>query len=348
MNALTEHLRAGRSLDNAQVRDASLELLDESSSVVERVAFLKALAEKGESPAEIAAFVSAFLEHAVRPPLDLSDLAGPSIDVCGTGGDKLDLFNVSTTSMFILAAGGAAVVKHGNRGITSTCGGADVLEALGIRIDLPPEKFAETVTKTGVGFMLAPQYHPAFKAVVPVRKVLAEQGVRTIFNLIGPLLNPVQPEFQLVGVFDPQLPPVYADILNRLGRKRAWAVHGVTDDGRGMDEVSTLGRTFVCEGDGSRVSQLEIDASELEFAVGATVQGLQGGAAKENAKILTAILSGEDKGPKRDIAVLNAAAAFVVTGLSPGIAEGIQRASEAVDSGAAAEKLRALQAVTGA
>ena len=206
MEALTNQLKTGQDLAVEHVEQAASQLLDESVAVDQKAAFLESLSSKGETPAEIAAFVTEFLRHAVRPPVNLADLSGPSIDVCGTGGDKLNLFNVSTTSMFILAAGGVVVVKHGNRGITSKCGGADVLEALGIRIDLPPEQFAETVAAEKVGFMLAPQYHPAFKAVVPVRKLLAEKGVRTIFNLIGPLLNPVQPDYQLVGVFDSSLP----------------------------------------------------------------------------------------------------------------------------------------------
>ena len=343
MKSLTEQLKGGGSLGGDQVAEASAALLDDAAPVEERVAFLRALAEKGETPAEIAAFAAAFLEHAVRPPLDKGALPGPTVDVCGTGGDKLDLFNVSTTSMFILAAGGAVVLKHGNRGITSKCGGADVLEALGIRIDLPPQRFAEVIAEHGAGFMLAPQYHPAFKAVVPVRKVLAEQGVRTIFNLIGPLLNPAVPDYQLVGVFDPSLPPVYVEILNRLGRKRSWAVHGTTDDGRGMDEVSSIGTTRICIGDGSTTSELNLDAGELGLAP-ATVADLQGGEAPENASILEGILEGET-GPKRDIALLNAAAAFAVTGLSSTIEEGLQRAAEAVDSGAALAKLRALQSV---
>ncbi|MGK0189433.1 MAG: anthranilate phosphoribosyltransferase [Verrucomicrobiales bacterium] len=345
MQALTEHLRAGHSLTGAQVEQAATQLLDESADVASKADFLESLSRKGETPAEIAAFVSSFLKHAVRPPVKLDELPGPAIDVCGTGGDKLNLFNVSTTSMFILAAGGAVVVKHGNRGITSKCGGADVLEGLGIRIDLPPEQFAETVARERVGFMLAPQYHPAFKAVAPVRKRLAEKGVRTIFNLIGPLLNPVRPDYQLVGVFDHKLPPIYADILGRLGRKQAWAVHGRTETGDGMDEVSTLGSTHISQWDGSKVVETQLSPSELNLPADSTVSMLQGHSTQENAEILEAVLSGSATDAQRDIALLNAAVGFAICGISNSISAGMEHAREVLRSGAALERLRALQGV---
>lgn len=345
MKALTEHLSTDQPLTEEQVEEAATQLLDESVDVDEKAAFLESLSSKGETPGEITAFVSSFLKRAVRPPVDIDTLRGPSIDVCGTGGDKLNLFNVSTTSMFILAAGGAVVVKHGNRGITSKCGGADVLEGLGIRIDLSPERFAETVASERVGFMLAPQYHPAFKAVAPVRKLLAEKGVRTIFNLIGPLLNPVQPDYQLVGVFDKTLPPVYADILGRLGRKKAWAVHGRTESGAGMDEISTLGATHISQWNGSEVIESELLPETLGFPENQTVEMLQGHSAKENAEILEAVLSGKASAAQSNIALLNAAAGFAITGLSPSIEKGLERARDAVASGAALNRLRALQAI---
>ncbi|MDA0811839.1 MAG: anthranilate phosphoribosyltransferase [Verrucomicrobia bacterium] len=345
MEAFTEQLRAGENLTDEQVGLAATQLLDEAAEIEEKAAFLAALSGKGETPAEIAAFVTEFLKHAVRPPLAMDSLPGPSIDVCGTGGDKLNLFNVSTTSMFILAAGGAVVVKHGNRGITSKCGGADVLEELGVRIDLSPEQFAETVATERVGFMLAPHYHPAFKAVAPVRKLLAEKGIRTIFNLIGPLLNPVQPDYQLVGVFDSALPPIYAEILGRLGRNRAWAVHGKTENDEGMDEISTLGPTTISQWDGSGVSALTLNPQELGLRSGSTLTELQGHSATENAQILEGVLIGSATDAQSDIALLNAAAGFVVTGLSATLEAGLERARDAVTSGAALGRLRALQAI---
>ncbi len=314
-------------------------LLDPAGDVDTKAALLRALSAKGESPAEIAAFVKSFLAHAVRPPLDLASLDRPAIDVCGTGGDKLNLFNVSTTSLFILAACGLAVVKHGNRGITSQSGGADVLEALGIRIDLSPERFAECVRRHGAGFMMAPQYHPAFAAVAPVRKHLAAEGTRTIFNIIGPLLNPLQPPFQLAGVFDLSLPTTYADIMRSLGRTRAWAVHGTTGDGRGMDEVSTLGPTWIviAEPDGLREETVTVPAAP------ARLEDLQGGDARHNAAILTALLDGSDQGPKRALVIANAAAALQVTGTARSWEEGTAMAAAAIDSGKALGVLRALQ-----
>ena len=336
---LTAALAAGRILSDAEIANAAEALLAMEVADADKADFLRALSARGESAGEIAGFVTAFLIHAVRPPLDLGTLDRPAIDVCGTGGDRLDLFNVSTASLFVLAAGGAAVVKHGNRGITSRSGGADVLEALGVRIDLPPDRFAECVRRHGAAFMLAPQYHPAFKAVAGVRKQLAAAGIRTVFNIIGPLLNPLQPPHQLVGVFDPALPPVYADILRRLGRRRAWVVHGRTADGRGMDEVSTLGPTdIVALADGA------ITASTVHVpAAPAALEELTGGDATRNAAILTGILDGSDRGPRRDIVVANAAAAFQVAGLADSWDAGFARAADAIDSGRAAAVLEALR-----
>ncbi len=343
MDTLIHHLENKEELPPREVATAAEFLLDESGSIEKKAHLLKALAEKGETAAEIAEFVSVFLEKAEVPSfLDLQ-FEGPTIDVCGTGGDKLDLFNVSTTSMFIVAAAGATVIKHGNRGITSKSGGADVLEALGIQIDLPSEQVGVCLEKAGVGFLFAPKYHPAFKAVVPVRKMLAEQGQRTIFNLIGPLLNPANPECQLVGVFDRNLCPVFADILNRLGRDSAWAVNGMTEDGRVVDEMSTMGSTRICKA-GRYQGQVDEEVTPGDFAIApADVIDLQGGDAKENATLLTNILAGEESGAKRDIVLLNAAAAIACAGLADNIGDGLKKATEAVDSGEALNRLKLLQ-----
>lgn len=339
MQDLTDQLANGDSLSLADIRNATEQILDESVSVDAKVEFLSALSRKGETAEEIAGFASEFLDRAVDPQLDTAALNKPVIDVCGTGGDKLDLFNVSTTSVFVLAGAGVAVVKHGNRGITSKSGGADVLEALGIRIDLPPEDFARCVAEVGAGFLFAPLYHPAFKAVVPVRKILAERGQRTIFNLLGPLLNPTRPEYQLIGVFDPAVGGVFADILNRLGRKRAWAVHGLTETGAGMDEFSTLGKTHVWSSDPEDSVLNEISADSLGFDP-ATVAELRGGEAAENAAILTGILDGSITGAKRDIVTMNAAAALVVCGKAENLSDGLTIANESINSGAAGTVLQ--------
>ncbi len=342
MRELTELLSSGTELSASQVATAATALLDEGLDNAEKAAFLKALAARGETPAEIAAFVAAFLDRAVDPGFTPADCSGPTIDVCGTGGDKLDLFNISTASVFVLAGGGACVVKHGNRGITSKSGGADVLEALGVRIDLPVGALRDCVLQNGAGFLFAPLYHPAFKAIVPVRKQLAEEGVRTVFNLIGPLLNPVQPDYQLVGVFDAALTAPFAEILGRLGRKAAWAVHGSAPGGLGVDELSLSGTTAVSAWDGDSVVDQTIDPRELglEFA---GLDSLRGGGPQENAAILRAVLDGSERGPRRDIVCLNAAAAFAVCGLADDLAGGLELARAVIDDGRAIGKLEALR-----
>ncbi len=343
MDAMIRHLDNGEDLDPREVTVAAEFLLDESASLEKKARLLESLSNKGETAAEIAEFVSVFLERAVQPAFLDWSFEGPTIDVCGTGGDKLDLFNVSTTCMFVVAAAGAIVVKHGNRGITSKSGGADVLEALGINLELPSEKVGECLSEAGVGFLFAPRYHPAFKAVVPVRKALAERGIRTIFNLIGPLLNPARPECQLVGVFEKNLCPVFADILQRLGRDSAWAVNGMTADGRVVDEVSLMGSTRICKS-GSFQQLVDEEIRPRDFGLAhAELSDLTGGDAQENAEILKSILNGKDRGPKRDMVALNAAAAIACAGLVDSMGEGLTMAQQLIDSGAAMDRLVKLQ-----
>ena len=345
MNDLIKKTESGEELGDQEVFTAVEFLLDEDADVDKKAQFLESLAEKGETPAEITHFVTALLTRAVDPGVREMEFEGPTIDVCGTGGDKLNLFNVSTTAMFVIAAGGAVVLKHGNRGITSKSGGADVLEALGIRIDLPPEGFRRCIEQAGVGFLFAPLYHPAFKAVMPVRKLLAEKGTRTVFNLIGPLLNPARPACQLVGVFNPELPPIYAEILDRLGRKSVWAVHGSTRDDRPVDEVSSMGPTRICtSGSVNERDEVEIHPRDFGMKEG-PVEELQGGDAAENAAILTNILEGTETGAKLDLVLLNAAAGLACAGLTADIGSGVKMARELIGSGAALERLRLLQQV---
>jgi anthranilate phosphoribosyltransferase len=342
METLIDLLTAGTHLSSAQIAEATALLVDPEVTAAAKADFLRALAKKGETPAEIALFVQQFLKLAVDPGIDRAKLPGPMLDVVGTGGDQLHLFNVSTTAMFILAAGGVCVTKHGNRGITSKAGGADVLEALGIKIDLPKEKVVAGLEKTGLGFFFAPLYHPTFKAVAEARKLLAAEGQRSIFNVLGPLLNPGRPDYQLIGVFDPKLTRAFGEILVQLGRKGAWVVHGTAADGQGMDELSTLGVNDVCQLAGGTLSETQIDPRELGFGK-ATLQDLVGGDAMENARILEGVLAGTIKGPKRDIAVLNAAAGFVITGKAPDLATGRDQAEELLTRGAAHARLRAMQ-----
>ena len=343
MDALIHHLEEKQELSSREVQVAASLLLDPAAPDEKKARLLEALALKGETPDEIAGFVEAFLEQAVNPHLGLITLDGPTLDVCGTGGDQLDLFNISTTAMFISAAAGAIVVKHGNRGITSKSGGADVLEALGVRIDLPADEFRNCVEKAGMGFMFAPLYHPAFKAVIGVRKMLAAKGVKTIFNLIGPLLNPARPQCQLIGVLSRELCPAFAEILQRLGRESAWVVHGTTGDGRSVDEVSLMGSTRICKS-GSFQDIADEEVRPHDFGLKhAEIEDLQGGDAQANAGILEAILAGRETGPKRDMVLMNAGAALACAGLADNMGDGIEISREMISSGAALEKLRLLR-----
>jgi anthranilate phosphoribosyltransferase len=338
LKRLTDKLKAGESLEAGDPAIACEALLDETNSLEDRADFLRALDLGKIREQDLAGFAGQLLEHAVVFPVPGTG----AIDVCGTGGDKAGLFNVSTAVMFVAAGAGARVIKHGNRGITSKSGGADVLEALGVRIDLPPATAAEVLDAVGCCFLFAPLYHPAVKAIAPVRQLLAREGTPTIFNLLGPLLNPARPEFQMVGVYDGRLLEIYARALKNLGRKRAWAVHGRGPDGFRLDEISTLGPTsgFVADADGIR----PLDLNPADFGIPAPKPAdLLGGSPTENAEILNAILSGKDRGGRRGIVVLNAAAALTVCGLADSLEAAIRLAEHAIDSGAAASKLAALR-----
>jgi len=330
--SLMAQLYSSHDLSEQDVVDACGHLLDENIATAERADFLRALHHKGEKPVEIAAFVNVLLDHAVRPTVSGDDL----LDVCGTGGDKAGLFNISTAVMFVAAAGGARVVKHGNRGITSRSGGADVLEALGVRIDLPPERAGEALEMAGCCFLFAPHYHPAFAAIGPVRKALAAEGTPSIFNLLGPLLNPARPAYQLTGVFNPKLLPTYAEVFHLLGRKRAWAVHGAG----GLDEVSTLGPTQVQAVEYGCFRKFEIEPVNFGH-----LDVLKGGSAEENALLIEELLQGRIDGPKRDIVALNAACALVVAGHATDIAVALVTAENILAEGAAYPVLQKLREI---
>lgn len=342
MKTLIRKLRGGLDLSSGDIGYAMTLLLSDSTDDSMKAEFLTALHQKGESVEEILGFVQQLIDRAIDPLINPKMLSGPMLDVCGTGGDGLDLFNVSTTIMFVLAAGGAAVVKHGNRSVTSRCGSADVLEALGVPIALPPERLKECVERLGLGFIFARQYHPAYRAIAEMRKRLARENIRTIFNLLGPLLNPARPSRQLIGVFSARLTSVFADVLRRLGRERAWVVHGVTEAGEGMDDISTSGVTTLAELLNGKVISGVIDPRWLNIP-SAALDELRGGDAAENAGYLEGILSGEIQGAKRDLTLVNAAGGFVVAGLCRDMTEGIALAREQIDNGRALEKLRGLQ-----
>jgi len=329
---LTKKLHARRDLDPAEIATASTRLLDADAPLDERADFLRALHHKGETPAETAEFIRIFLQHSVNP-----DLGPGLLDVCGTGGDKAGLFNVSTAVMFVAAACGARVVKHGNRGVTSKSGGADVLEALRVRIDLPPR---ESLEAAGCAFLFAQSYHPAFKAVAPVRKALGAEGTPTIFNSIGPLLNPAIPDYQLAGIFSEKLLPTYAEVFRILGRKHAWVAHGHG----GLDEVSTLGPTKILALENGATRERTIDPASLGLAP-AKLEDLRGGSPAENATLLEDLLSGKHRGPKQDIVALNAACALVISGIAADLPSALEKARAALDSGQAHTVLTRLRQI---
>jgi anthranilate phosphoribosyltransferase len=337
MKFLFDAIQEQPELSPLQVANAVDWLADADGDALEKGRFLEALKSRGETVGELASFAKALIELARPPGIDAKLLSGPMLDVCGTGGDKLELFNISTTSMFVLAAGGVAVVKHGNRAITSQCGGADVLEALGIPIELPPEVLRETVYRHGLGFIFAPAYHPAFAVIGPVRRALAQRGIPTVFNLLGPLLNPARPEHQLVGVYAEQLLEKYAGALALLGRKKAWAVHG-----SGADELTPAGKGHGFSVELGEVSEFWVDPIALGLPC-SPVESLRGADKKTNAAMLESILNGTLGGPCLDAVLLNSAAGFVVAGITNELREGLELSREVIASGRAYAKLNALR-----
>jgi anthranilate phosphoribosyltransferase len=343
MNTWEQTARSGE-LTAGQIREVATWLLDENVAADEKADFLGALHRRGETPVEVVALAETMLEHAV--PFDVPDDLRPVIDVCGTGGDKLGLFNISTAVMFVAAGAGARLVKHGNRGITSKSGGADVLEALGLPVDLPLERLQDMLGEAGAVFLFAPCFHPAFKAVAPARKLLAERGQPSVFNMLGPLLNPSRPEGQLAGVFNESLVDLYADVLPGLGRERAWVVHGKAGDTGVMDEISTLGPTLIAKVSGEKTTRDTVTPADLGVPA-AALEALRGGDAPANAQLLSEMLRGERRGAARDIVAVNAAAALIVAGLTDDWAEARERAEESIDSGAAEQVLKRMRRVAG-
>lgn len=342
MKALLEKLRNELDLTSNDIDLAVVQLLSDKVDDQLKADFLVALHKKGETAEEIVAFVHPLMKRAVDPMIDPAQLPGPMIDICGTGGDGLSLFNVSTAAMFVVAAGGAVVAKHGNRRVTSSCGSADVLEQLGVPIDLSPEQLRESLKRNGLGFIFARKYHPAFRALAAMREHLAQKKARTVFNLLGPLLNPARPSRQLIGVFDPRLTTIFAEVLRQMGRERAWIVHGLSDGAAGMDDISISGATTIADLKEGEVNSAVLDVSWLGVPR-ASITELEGGDARQNAEAIEGILSGEIRDAKREMTVVNAAGGFVVSGLAKDLKAGIDLAREEIDSGRALEKLRALQ-----
>jgi len=296
-------------------------------------AFLATLRMKGESVDELAGGAASMRRHAVY--IDAGGL--PVVDTCGTGGDACGTFNISTTAAFIVAGAGVPVAKHGNRAITSQCGSADLLAALGVNIEAPPETVEASLREAGIGFLFAPKLHPAMKHAMGPRR---ELGVRTIFNMLGPLTNPAGARGQIIGVFAPELTEPFAHVLRLLGSRRAFVVHGHD----GMDEITTTATTRVSELAEGAVRTYEFNPLEFigEYA---DLAALKGADPQTNAGITRRVLAG-DKGPCRDIACLNAAAAIVAGGKARDIREGWTLAQQAIDTGQARQALEKLVQVT--
>ena len=345
LDNFTQQLVAGVALGPQQVTAAVAALVDEGVAVEAKAGFLTALARKGETTEEIAAFARELRDRSVPVPLDADTRAREILDVCGTGGDRLNTFNISTTVALVCAAAGVTVAKHGNRAITSQSGSADVLEALGVPVELTPEQVAVSLKQHNFAFLFAPKFHPAFKHIGPARKLCAERGQRTIFNFLGPLLNPARPSAQIIGVPRPELCEPMAKVLQSLGVRRGMVVCGEVPSSPGLaflDELSTLGETTIAEfyhDRGFSVTKL----SEKDFPLQpATLADLAGGDGAANAEIVRRVLTGRERGPKRDAVLINAAAALFVAGRTKSFAEGWEIAEELLNHGQAASKLAEL------
>ncbi|MBN1847591.1 MAG: anthranilate phosphoribosyltransferase [Deltaproteobacteria bacterium] len=337
----------GENLTEAEMETAMDEIMSGNATPAQIGAFITALRLKGETVEEITGAARAMRAKATRirvnntvASLDRDDINVDDetiLDIVGTGGDGTKTFNVSTTTAFVVAGGGVKVAKHGNRAVSSLCGAADVLENLGVKLDITPPDVERCVQEVGIGFLFAPLFHGAMKYAAGPRK---EIGIRSIFNLLGPLTNPAGASNLVLGVYDPNLTETMARVLNKLGAREAFVVCGE----KTCDEISICGPTRISHLKNNEVITFQMTPEQYGFNT-APLSAIKGGNAKENADITRRILDGE-KGPKRDIILMNAAAAFVAMGLSPDFKDGIQKAGASIDSGAAREKLERMAAFT--
>ena len=318
-------------LSEKEMSDTMREIMEGKATDAQIGAFLTALRLKGETIDEITGAAKVMREKA----LSIKAPAG-TVDTCGTGGDMAHTFNISTTAAFIVSGAGIPVAKHGNRSVSSKSGSADVLQALGVNIELPPEKIEKSLIEVGFGFLFAPFFHGAMKYALGPRR---EIGIRTVFNILGPLTNPAGAKYQVLGVYSSDLTETMAKVLGNLGCIHAFVVHG--EDG--LDEITITGKTKVSELKGGKVENYFIEPSDFGIKTG-SIEDLLGGESKENAEITINILKGE-KGPKRDIVLLNASAAIVASGKAKDLKEGIAIAERSIDSGAALRKLEGIKKV---
>lgn len=329
MQSTIERVTDGHDLSRTEARETATAIFN-GASEAQIGALLAALRSKGETETEIAGFAQGMRDAARTIDPDRS----PLVDTCGTGGDDYDTINVSTTSAIVAAGAGVPIAKHGNYSVSSSSGSADVLDEVGITIDAEPEAVERTIEERGIGFMLAPVFHPAMKAVIGPRQ---ELGMRTIFNVLGPLTNPAGADAQVIGVFDADLVPVIARAVAKLDVEHALVVHG-----DGLDELALHGRSTVAEITGSTVEEYTITPEAVGLDP-APVDSVSGGSPTENAKTLRGIVTGSITGPERRIILLNAGAAIYVAGEAISIEDGIERAAQAIDDGDAARTLERMQ-----
>ncbi len=322
----------GEDLREAEMMTVMTEVMEGEATPAQIAAFMTALRMKGETVEEVTGAARIMRQKATR----IDARSSIVVDTCGTGGDGSNTFNISTTTAFVVAAAGLIVAKHGNRAVSSGCGSADVLEALGVKIDAGPEVVEECLQEIGIGFLFAPRLHGAMKYAIGPRR---EIGIRTIFNMLGPLTNPAGATSQLIGVYDPKLTEMFAGVLKNLGTRRAFIVHGAD----GLDEATVTRETRVSELKEGLITTYNLDPLDL-FGETSPAADLRGGDAEANARITTEVLSGGRPGACRQIVILNAALAIVAGGKAGTIQEGMATAGACIDSGAALKKLQALVA----
>lgn len=323
----------GNDLTESEAVAVMTEIMDGEATPAQIAGFITAMRMKGETVDEVTGFARVMREKSVKIPTTSRPTA--LIDTCGTGGDHLGTFNISTAAAFVVAGAGVAVAKHGNRAMSSKCGSADVLEALGVAITLSPENVGRCIDEVGIGFMFAPAHHPSMKHAVVPRK---EIGIRTVFNILGPLTNPAGAKRQLIGVSEPHLVELLAGVLQRLGSEHAIVAHGLD----GIDELSTVGRTKITELQDGKLTTYEMSPEDVGLKKSDVKDLKQGEDPAESARILEEVLSGEP-GAARDIVLLNASAALKVAGAASSFEEGIALAAASIDSGKAAAALDGLR-----
>ncbi len=331
MREFIERVTEGEDLTIEQAREAATAVFN-GATEAQMGALLAALRAKGETEDEIAGFAQGMRDAALT--IDPERNGKPLVDTCGTGGDDYNTINVSTTSAVVASGAGVAIAKHGNYSVSSSSGSADVLETLGVNVEAEPADVEKAIEENGIGFMLAPVFHPAMKAVIGPRR---ELGMRTIFNVLGPLTNPAGADAQVIGVYDPDLVPVIARALSRMNVERALVVHG-----SGLDEIAIHGETVVAEVTGTEIEEYTLTPADLGLD-SYPIEAVAGSTPEANAADFEAIVSGELTGAKRDIILANAGAAIYIAGAAETLKDGVALARESIDSGAALEKLNALR-----